>query len=196
MVFYKNCFVVSQCFITIKDAFAIVSFEKFAFTFRLHNNLTMSPMISTEKDMMVKDIREGSVGWMLNALAAALNLTMKKQLESLDLTIHQFMILMVLLETDGISQAAIGKKVILPGYAITRNLDALEKQGLVKRQSDQSSRRSFSILLTQQGYTLAPSLFQIITEVNADLLSSLTPEEAGQFKLTLSQLVSEKVHDS
>lgn len=161
------------------------------------DNMMMNQMTITEKDdITAKDIREGSVGWMLNVLAASLNIDMKKQLDSLNLTIHQFMVMMTLLESDGVSQTVIGKKVKLPGYAITRNLDALEEQGLIERKADKSSRRRFSITLTDQGRALAPSLFQVVIGINADLMSGLTSKEADQLTLLLNKLINEKVYSS
>ncbi len=156
----------------------------------MHNNPDMDQAISTEQNgIKAKDVREGSVGWMLNKLSSTINFNMKKKLSSLDLTIHQFTIMMTLLEMDHISQTAIGKKVDLPSYAITRNLDALEARGLLERQADKSSRRSFSITLTEEGLALAPSLFQAVDEINTDLLTILTPKENSQLKQILNKLV-------
>jgi len=115
---------------------------------------------------------------------------MKQQLSPLDLTQPQFAIIMNLLEKDGVSQTAIGKLVIMPGYAMTRNLDALEKKGLIERQTDESSRRSFQIVLTDQGRELAPTLFAIIAKVNGDLLDGLDEKEVTQLKALLTKLLA------
>ena len=115
---------------------------------------------------------------------------MKEQLEPLGLTQVQFAILMILMEEDGISQAAIGKRIILPGYAMTRNLDALEERQFIERRPDEKSRRSFRIVLTDEGRALAPMLFEIVTKVNSDFLSDLEETEVSQLKSLLTKLIS------
>ncbi len=133
--------------------------------------------------------RDNSVGWLLNVMTRTVNDIMKKALEPLALSQEQFAILMTLLTKDGISQSAIGKQVILPGYAMTRNLDALEEKGFIVRQPDKHSRRSFCIMLTEKGKALAPTLFAIVTGVNDQLLSKLEQDEVTHLKALLTKLM-------
>ncbi len=126
---------------------------------------------------------------MLNILTRTVDDIMKQQLAPLELTQAQFAILMTLLEEDYISQAAIGKQVIMPGYAMTRNLDALEQRALIERRPDENSRRSFRIVLTEAGRALAPTFYQIVAKVNRGFLEGLEENEVKQLKGLLRKLM-------
>jgi len=148
-------------------------------------------MEKTDKntEALATQTRDNSVGWLLNVMTRTVNDIMKKALEPLALSQEQFAILMTLLTKDGISQSAIGKQVILPGYAMTRNLDALEERGFIEHQPDKNSRRSFCIMLTEEGKALAPTLFTIVSGVNEQLLSGLEENEVSQLKALLTKLM-------
>lgn len=88
------------------------------------------------------------------------------QFKSHDLNLGKFAILMTLLEGDGITQAEIGKRLSMPGYATTRNIDVLDKNGLLERHKNETSRRSFCIRLTSKGEALGPELFSMVKSVN------------------------------
>lgn len=148
--------------------------------------------MSEKSQSSTRVVRTNSVGWMVNALSVNVNALMKKALEPLDLTISQFSILMVLLEADGLSQSAIGKKVTIPGYSMTRNLDVLEARGLIERQADKNSRRSFCIVLTAEAHKLAPQLFNTVEEVNNHFLSGMEEEKVDQLKSLLMALIAGK----
>lgn len=154
--------------------------------------VSLALMKQTDKSTVERPerIKEGSVGWMLNMLTRTVDDIMKKQLEPLNLTQAQFAIMMTLLEKDGVSQAIIGKQVIMPGYAMTRNLDALEERGFIERQPDETSRRSFCIVVTDTGRALAPALFEIVAKVNGDFLEGLEEDEVAGLKVLLRKLMA------
>lgn len=134
-------------------------------------------------------VRENSVGWMLNRLVADLDVKMKEALDPLELNQSQFAILMLILESEGLSQSAIGKRITLTASAMTRNLDSLEARGLIKRQTDKQSRRSYKIVITDDGRRLAPQLFATVKAVNHWLLDGLSDKNTTQLKSSLTQLI-------
>jgi len=137
--------------------------------------------------------RENSVGWMLKVLTTSLDSEMNRELKQLDLSISHFAILMTLLENEGLTQTEIGQKIIMPGYATTRMIDALEQKELVKRCKDENSRRNFRIHLTNKGHKIAPDLHKIVAKVNGDLLSVLSSTEKKHFSQILQKLVQTKL---
>lgn len=136
--------------------------------------------------------RRGSTGWLIKSLGTWLDNQMDLQLKHLGLSRGQFAIIMTLLEGDGLTQAEIGRKISMPGYATTRNLDKLEITGLLVRQKHETSRRSHRINLTQKGKDLAPKLFAIVKDVNDTLLASFSDSEVNVLQKMLSQLVDER----
>jgi DNA-binding MarR family transcriptional regulator len=134
-------------------------------------------------------VRENSIGWMLKALCSRLDADMSKALNKLDLNLSQFAILMTLMEHEGLTQAEIGSKILMPGYATTRSIDALEEMRLVERRKDERSRRSYRIYLTEHGHKTGPKLFKTVGRINENLLSQLNVSEQKQIKGLLQKLL-------
>lgn len=150
---------------------------------------SMNELKKEQSQTSAKSVREQSVGWMLKFLSTQIDKEMNQALKPYGLNLERFAILMTLLEGDGLTQSEIGKKIFMPGYAITRNIDALEVDGLVQRHKHKTSRRSFCIRLTQKGRLLAPTLFSTVKRINEDALSSLDKEEVMQLKQLLSKML-------
>lgn len=105
------------------------------------------------------------------------------------LNLGQFGILMTLLEDDGLIQSEIGKKISMPGYATTRNIDALEQAGYLERQKNEASRRSYRILLTEKGQSFSAELFAIVKKINQNAVSALDDNETLMLKQLLSKML-------
>jgi DNA-binding MarR family transcriptional regulator len=133
-------------------------------------------------------VRLSSCGYYFKILGTWMDNKMNERLEPLGLSLPQFAIIMILLEKNSLTQADIGKKAMLPGYAISRNIDKLESLGYVKRKRHESSRRSYRILLTDAGRDLAPALYRATESVNEVFLSPLKEDQKTEFNRTLSIL--------
>jgi len=138
-------------------------------------------------------VRENSVGWMLKVLCTSLDAEMSNELRRLDLNTGQFAVLMTLSEAEGLTQAEIGKKITMPGYATTRTIDALEEKQFVERRKDDRSRRSYRIYLTDQSRRIIPELFTIVMKVNEQLLSVLSSTERKHLTAILKKIVLAKL---
>lgn len=145
--------------------------------------------LSTKKTASAEAVRRSSVGWGLKMLSASLDNEMNSKLKPLGLNLAQFAILMTLLESGGLTQVELGKRISLPGYATTRNLDVLEKSRLIKRQPHETSRRSLRVHVTDEGRAVGHKLFPIVREVNDELLSTLSNNEIVQFEMLLTKLL-------
>lgn len=132
--------------------------------------------------------RSGSTGWLVKSLGAWLDNQIDMHLKPLGLTKAQFAIIMTLLENDGVTQAEIGRKILMPGYATTRNIDKLESTELLKRQNHKLSRRAHSIFLTEKGKKLAPTLFSIVENVNTLFLKPIDDKDKQKLNEILSRL--------
>ena len=142
-----------------------------------------------------QEARENSVGWMLKVLSNTMSTEMNRELKHLDLNVSQFAMLMSLSEQQGMTQTEIGKKIAMPGYATTRAIDSLEKNGYVKRQKDERSRRSHRIYLTERSIDVIPELNDIRHKLNGELLSVFTETEREEFTDLLKKLVAFKLSD-
>ena len=134
--------------------------------------------------------REQSAGWMFKTISNWIDEELSRQLKSLGLSRIQFPIMMVLLEEEGLTQVEIGKRIYMPGYATSRNIDQLEYKKLVQRQLHESSRRSHRIYLTSQGKKLAPQLFLVAHAISDKLLDTLEGDEKQMFKALLYRVTT------
>lgn len=141
-------------------------------------------------------LREKSAGWMLKAISKWIDEELSLHLKTVGLSRVQFPILMVLLEEEGLTQVEIGKKISMPGYATSRNIDQLENKNLVKRQLHESSRRSHNIYLTPQGKQLAPQLISVANRISERLLDPLEDYEKETFTMFLNRVVTSVVLNS
>jgi len=75
-------------------------------------------------------------------------------LEPLGLTYAQYLVLVVLWETDAVSVRALGERLSLDSATLTPLLKRLEAQGAIERKRDQEDERVVRVHLTQQGRAL------------------------------------------
>jgi len=136
-----------------------------------------------------RKVRQASIGWMIQRITRRLDDAMNAKLAELDMNLATFAVMMTVLEDGPLTQAEIGARFGTKAYAISRSLDALERSGYVARGPHAASRRAHSIRATPAGEAIAPRLFQIVQQVNADLTASLTGDERAQFADLLSKVM-------
>lgn len=78
----------------------------------------------------------------------------KPLLSALGLTYPQYLALMVLWESDGLSVSAIGERLLLDSGTLTPLLKRLENMGLVTRRRSASDERQVEVHLTDKGRDL------------------------------------------
>ena len=142
--------------------------------------------MSVEKD--TRRTRTTSYGWMIQQIAGRLNRAMESRLSPHGLNIQQFAVMMTVLEEGGQTQTEIGSRFSMPPYAISRAIDHLVQAELVERRAHPTSRRAFTIHATEKGRALAPVLFGIVGDVNAELTAPLTKEQREQLGTLLQML--------
>ncbi|GLT19124.1 MarR family transcriptional regulator [Vibrio zhanjiangensis] len=134
--------------------------------------------------------REESFGWLVNAMAHHMSKSLDAQLRKHGLSVALWPTLMCLWEQEGVTQREIAKKSKVESSTTTRTLDKLEKLGLVQRQVDPNSRRSFRIYLTDKGRALQKEITPIPQSVNHHILSALCSSEQKEMIRLLQKLVA------
>lgn len=113
-------------------------------------------------------------------------------LDKLGITYPQYLVLMVLWETDDQSVNEIAEKLILNTNTITPLLKRMESMGLLHRISSKIDQRKMIISLTGQGKSMQENAAQIpanlLKKLNIEMNSS-TVEETNIFKTKLYQLI-------
>ncbi|EKA7348824.1 MarR family transcriptional regulator [Vibrio vulnificus] len=133
--------------------------------------------------------RQSSFGWLINVIANHATKEFDKRLKEHGLTVALWPTLMCLWEKEGMTQREIAQMSKVESSTTTRTLDKLEALGLVERQPDPESRRSFRIFLTDKGKALKSEVIHLPVEVNESLLSTLADSEQEALLSALQKLV-------
>lgn len=86
------------------------------------------------------------------------------------------------------TQLDLARAVGIEGPTLTRHLDGLEEDGLVRRVRDAADRRAVKVELTDEGEQLFGRLRQAVIAFNRDLTAGLSEEELERARETLSRL--------
>ncbi|MBX9806191.1 MAG: MarR family transcriptional regulator [Flavobacteriaceae bacterium] len=92
------------------------------------------------------------------------------------LTKEQWTILGVLWQNDGCSQQTLADKTFRDKPSITRLVDNLEKENLVKRQPDNNDRRLNLIFLTPKGKIIEKEVIEIVNQTFNDAIKGIDPQ--------------------
>ena len=110
----------------------------------------------------------------------------KPRLEALELTYPQYLVFLVLWETDGITVKGLGDKLFLDSGTITPLVKRLEARGLVRRERDKQDERQVRIYLTEEGRALREKALTVPLAVGKALGGD--GEAAGMLRESLHRL--------
>jgi DNA-binding MarR family transcriptional regulator len=110
-------------------------------------------------------------------------------LDGEDITPIQWAVIAAILEEPGSGQKHIAKRVGIDPVTIGQMIDALEKNGLVKRQTDPVDRRSRQLFLTRRGTELRRRLRPSMLGVQERVLAPLTKTERAALLDMLARVV-------
>lgn len=111
-------------------------------------------------------------------------------LASADVTPVQFAILNALLDSPGIDQTALAKRVAFDPATSGSVIGRLESKGWVERRADEVDRRRKLLVLTPQGLQALQGMQSAVAAVQAEILSPLASQEQAQLMRLLNQLVA------
>ena len=113
-------------------------------------------------------------------------------LDALGITYPQYLVLMVLWETDHLTVGEIAAKLLLNTNTITPLLKRIEGQGLIERQRSGTDERKVIVALTTQGKDLQADAANIPEQFISGLLSNaMGLEDLKRLKDTLSILIDQ-----
>ena len=114
----------------------------------------------------------------------------RERLAPFGITPVQYAALAVLWETDVLSGAEIGARLVLDSATITGVLDRLESLALIRREADAIDRRINRIRLTAAGHARREELQAVMDGLNADVAHGFGAEAPQLWRL-LRRLASE-----
>lgn len=138
--------------------------------------------------------RRGELYSVINGMAStavARRLQKNFRAAGLDITIEQWSILYHLWKEDGLSQQELCTRTFRDKPSITRLIDNLERQKLVKRVSSPDDKRINLVRLTESAKELQETTLRIANETMDEALVGVTRDEIEMVKQVL-----QKVYDN
>ncbi len=110
---------------------------------------------------------------------------LNKRMESVNLTFGLYPFLIEIYSNDGISQEDLAKILYLNESTVTRNLEKLEKRGLIVRTPN---KRKKIITITDEGKEVAKIVMDYDEKWDEIIKKDLSEEEYNSFKKTLIKI--------
>ena len=105
----------------------------------------------------------------LYALSRQLTALYRPMLDSMELTYPQYLVMLLLWETDSLSVGAIGDRLLLDSGTLTPLLKRLEQKALITRKRNPDDERQVTIQLTEAGRALQEQATDIPTQLQSSL---------------------------
>lgn len=109
------------------------------------------PQPSAEFSAIVREKRDNSIGYLVTQAQRLLHKGLGLKLQRHGVTVAQWSVLVVLWETDGLSQKELSERVTVETATLSRTVDRMERDGLVKRVRSESDRRQVHVFLSEHG---------------------------------------------
>jgi DNA-binding MarR family transcriptional regulator len=112
----------------------------------------------------------------------------KFKLEDFDITVDQWLILKNLSENELLSQSELAQLVFKDQPTLTRIIDILTKKGYVERVPHPLDRRSFQLVLTNEGISKVDELKPKIATIREKAWENLGEDDFEEFKRILNTI--------
>jgi DNA-binding MarR family transcriptional regulator len=127
----------------------------------------------------------------LQALGAAVRLLrgqLDAELREHGLRLGQFNVLRLLWEEDGLTPRELSERLTVEMPTVTRTVQRMLRDGLVRRQAHPDDARSVRIFLTHRGLTVRDELEAVLERFTERVLRGISPRERADFVTLLHQL--------
>ena len=144
--------------------------------------------------MSNNQFKRGELYSVINGMAStavARRLQKNFRLAGLEITIEQWSVLYHLWKQDGLSQQELCNRTFRDKPSITRLIDNLEKQKLVKRMPSKEDRRINLVCLTESAKLLQDKTIELANQTMDEALIGVNKSE-----IEIVKLVFQKVYDN
>jgi DNA-binding MarR family transcriptional regulator len=117
-----------------------------------------------------------------------------RALQPLDLKIAQLDVLMNLYRHPGVSQHDLARRLLVGRSNITMLLPQLEKQGVLRRESDAKDKRVMRLFLTEEGEALLMKALAVYTGLIDRVMAQSTAAQCdamGDVMVRISEMLKE-----
>lgn len=127
--------------------------------------------------------------YLINRLSASYNAHLQDVLKGHDLTTVKMRALSLLAISAGLTVNELSELAVVEQSTMSRTLDALEGQGLVRRQSRAADMRVRELHITEEGRIAFQAFWPILYGLYADLFDGVEADEYDRFIDTLHKVL-------
>jgi DNA-binding MarR family transcriptional regulator len=115
-------------------------------------------------------------------------------LKNWDMSVPEWRVLACLMDVEGLSVGELAAMALMKQPRLTKVLDGMERDGLLKRRSAAGDRRRVTIHLAAKGRTRVKPVQRAATKHEAELLKQFTAEEQLTIKSALDLLINSRTN--
>ena len=108
---------------------------------------------------------------------------------NIDITVEQWRLLFYLWKEDGINQQELANASNKEKSTMTRQIDVLEKKGLISRRPSETDKRNKLIYLTNKGKKMEKSALFCAQSVTLKSLENIDEESISVFKNVMYKII-------
>lgn len=142
-----------------------------------------------KEDQQYDELRLG-FAFLLHDSARLMNRYYDRKVHLYGITRTQWTLLTYLSRYEGVSQTTLADYMDLAPMTLTRQIDKLEKDGLLERRQNARDRRTNLIYLTAKALPLMNNMRTIAIETKRMALNGFTEEEEEQLRAYLARVRS------
>jgi DNA-binding MarR family transcriptional regulator len=127
--------------------------------------------------------------YLMNRIMGRYNASLREEMAKLGLTTPKMRTLAVLSVLDGLLIRELAIYAVVETSTLSRALDTLERDGLVKRVSDREDSRAVRIHLTEKGRETHEQLWPHLAEAYQEMFQGISDAEQRAFVATLQTIL-------
>lgn len=131
-----------------------------------------------------------NLGYLLSRTASLLDLIFQRSIteKGYSVTVHQWRIMQKLYDSNGLSQVELGKLLDKNGPNVTRILDIMGKNDLIRRDTDPEDRRRFVIHLTAKGREMKEKIAPLSRSSREKAFENISQRDLKKFRDVLNMI--------
>ena len=126
--------------------------------------------------------------YLMNGIMACYNAAIRAEMSKLGLTTPKMRALAVLSVMDGQVIGQLAMHAIIEKSTLSRAVDALQTDGLIRRETDAADSRAVRVYITEVGRNAFESLWPHMANTYQDMFAGIDPGEQRDFVATLQKI--------
>ena len=128
--------------------------------------------------------------YLMNRIMGRYNASLREEMALLGLTTPKMRALAVLSVVEGPLIRELAVYAITDPSTLSRALDQLERDGLIRREADPADSRATRVRITEAGRTAFDTLWPRMAEANARMFRGIPEDERRAFVATLQKMLT------